>query len=393
MWRDVLSLLLKGKWIDGSEVEAFETEFAGYIGVPHAVATPSARAGVEMILKTLDIPPGGRIAIPAYTADCIPAVIQASGYSAVFVDIDPRDHNISIEALERTACGGIDAAIITHLFGRPCRMDVIMPMAERHDFIIIEDFSHSIGAACKGKKTGSFGAAGVCTFSTTKYFNTFGGGMVTANDPILGAKLKTMARTLPAPTRARVARAVIIAALMKLLTSPLPFSAIVFPAQLLLSLFSSDMLNIYNPTLHRFKEPRCNGSRYANLQGYIGRQWLQRIDRENKERTGNALLLNKLLHPSVVRLEDPPDCDSIYWLYILMVDNPVSLSNLLLRAGIDTGKFFMGNCADESFPNTEHAVRHTLQIPVNPEMDKSTITRISEVVNKAHQNIGSDTLL
>nr|HOX28982.1 DegT/DnrJ/EryC1/StrS family aminotransferase [bacterium] len=228
---------------------------------------------------------------------------------------------------------------------------------------------------------------GFCTFSATKYFNTFGGGMATTSDKALGEKLKKMSRELPAPNLSHLARAVAIAALMKLLTSPPLFSAVVFPIQFLMSLFSSDLLNVYNPTIHRFKEPRGKAHGYSNLQAYIGRQWLRRIDGDNRRRAQNAKLLNELLDPAIFRLEDPPGCYSIYWLYMLMSEEPVLFSNILLRSGIDTGKFFMGNCADENFPNTDLAARNSVQIPLNPGMDEPTIIRIAEAVNKAHDRL------
>lgn len=384
MWHDVFRMLQTKECLNGREVEAFEGEFADYIGVPSAVAAPSARAAMDMILKALEIPPGSKIAVPAYTADCIPEMIKEGGWTPVFVDIDLRDHNVSIESLEIEAKAGIDVAIITHLFGRPCRLDEIMSLSEKYKFLVVEDFSHAIGAAWKGKKVGSFGVAGFCTFSTTKSFNTFGGGVATASDLSLGKKLRAIAMSMPGPSFTALIRSIAIAILMKFITSPMPFSIFVFPMQLFFTLFSSDLLHLYNPTLHRLKEPRGVWRRYSNLQAYIGRQWLRQIDEDNKKRMCNAKLLNEFLDSAIDLLEDPHDSDPVYWLYMLTLDDPTLMARLLLRSGIDSGTFFMGNCADASFKNTESVTRKSLQIPLTPNMDRRTINRIAKAVNRAH---------
>jgi dTDP-4-amino-4,6-dideoxygalactose transaminase len=384
MWKDIWQLFFEGKWLHGDEIENFEEEFAAYLNVDCAVTAPSARAGLEMILKSAGLPAKARVAVPAYTADCISAVINACGFQTIFVDIDLQDHNISVEDLERTAKQGLDAAIITHLFGRPCRMDSIMSLASQHGFRIIEDFSHSIGAAWQGRKVGSLGSAGFCTFSSTKYFNTLGGGMMTTNDAELGARLKAFSRALPPPTNMRLARAAAIAKIIDILTSPPLFPTIVFPAQRLLALLSSDLLNLYNPSLHKYKEPKGAANQYSNMQAHLGRKWLSRIDSDNSKRVKNALMLESLLSPEITCLQNAPGCEAIYWLYIVVVKNPVAVSRLLLRQGIDTGKFFMGNCASTKFVNTETAVRHTLQIPLFPEMDESTVFRIANAMNNAY---------
>jgi dTDP-4-amino-4,6-dideoxygalactose transaminase len=370
-----------GRWLEGGEIELFENEFAEYIGVRNAIAVPSARVGLELILQELGLPSGSRILVPAYTADCIPRSVEAAGFRTEFVEIDTSNDNISIESLKKAVNKDTGAVIATHLFGRSCDIDAIINLALERDFKVIEDYSHSIGATYRDKKLGSFGAAGFCTFSSTKYFNTFGGGMITTDDDALCERLRARVRALPSPKYLKLTYSVAVALALKILTTPSVYTLLVFPFQAALSFFGKDMLAFYNRTIHRMKEPRGVAVRYSNVQAHLGRKILASLDSENNNRITNATLLNKLLDSRIERLLDSPEMRSVYWLYIIHTDDPVAASRHLLRHGIDTGKFFMVNCADPSFSQTERTVNTTLQIPLTSSMKPADIKFIAAAVN------------
>jgi len=79
------------------------------------------------------------------------------------VDVGP-DYNMLPEQVERAITAKTKALLPVHLNGRLCNMDRVMAIAERHGLLVIEDAAQALGATLKGRKAGSFGAAGCFSF-------------------------------------------------------------------------------------------------------------------------------------------------------------------------------------------------------------------------------------
>ena len=121
---------------------------------------------------------------------------------------DMRGHLGAIDLPTLLLCGVEDAitprtrAIVpVHLCGRPCNMDAIVDIAQRHDLIVIEDAAQAIGADCPfqdgdrttWKRAGSIGTAGCFSFFPSKNLGGIGdGGMVTTNDETFAGRLKSL---------------------------------------------------------------------------------------------------------------------------------------------------------------------------------------------------------
>jgi dTDP-4-amino-4,6-dideoxygalactose transaminase len=79
-----------------------------------------------------------------------------------------------------------------HLWGRPCDVEALTEIAQRHNLKLLFDAAHAFGCSYKGRMIGSFGDAEVFSFHATKFFNTFEGGAVVTNDDELAAKILLM---------------------------------------------------------------------------------------------------------------------------------------------------------------------------------------------------------
>jgi hypothetical protein len=100
----------------------------------------------------------------------------------VFVDIDERTFNIDPSLIEAAITPRTKAIMPVHLYGRPCEMDAIMDIAERHGLEVIEDCAQSFGARYQGRMTGTFGRVGAYSFFPTKNLGAFGDGGLIATD-------------------------------------------------------------------------------------------------------------------------------------------------------------------------------------------------------------------
>jgi perosamine synthetase len=125
------------------------------------------------------------------------------------VDIDPKTLNLDPAAVRehlrsrctRSADGSvidrqsgrvIKAILPVHIFGLPCAMDELMEIAREYDLLVIEDACEAIGATFDGRRTGTFGDAGVFAFYPNKQMTTGEGGMITTNDPHVAELCRSM---------------------------------------------------------------------------------------------------------------------------------------------------------------------------------------------------------
>src|SRR5436853_2276072 len=111
----------------------------------------------------------------------------------VLADVAPATMNIEPREVERRITSRTKAILPVHFAGRPCDMDAIMAIAERHKLKVIEDCAHAIEAEYKGRKLGTFGDFGCFSFYATKNIVTGEGGMVVARQPLDVARVKVLA--------------------------------------------------------------------------------------------------------------------------------------------------------------------------------------------------------
>jgi dTDP-4-amino-4,6-dideoxygalactose transaminase len=110
----------------------------------------------------------------------------------VFCDIDPETHNIDPYCAEKMITPRTTGIIGVHLWGRPCDVDALTDLAERHNLRLLFDAAHAFACSHGGQMVGGFGDAEVFSFHATKFFNTYEGGAVATNDDDLATKIRLM---------------------------------------------------------------------------------------------------------------------------------------------------------------------------------------------------------
>ncbi len=119
--------------------------------------------------------------------------IVHSGATPVLADIDPATMNIDPDKVEAKITSRTRAIVLVHFAGRPCNMDALLLVAERHDLCVIEDCAHAVETEYKGKKAGTLGDFGCFSFYATKNMTTGEGGMVIARDEDAIGRVKMLA--------------------------------------------------------------------------------------------------------------------------------------------------------------------------------------------------------
>lgn len=186
-----LSVLKSGYYILGSEVDAFEQEFAAYVGTNYAVGVGSGLDALVLTVRALDIKAGDEVIVAANTYIATVMGITINQAMPVFVEPD-ETHNIDSSRIEEKITPKTKAILVTHLYGQACSMDKILSLCEKYNIKLIEDCAQAHGAMFQNKKAGSSGV-GCFSFYPTKNLGCFGdGGAVTTNDKDMAEKLRAL---------------------------------------------------------------------------------------------------------------------------------------------------------------------------------------------------------
>ncbi len=180
------------RWLTnrGQTVQAFEERLCEYLGVKHCIAMCNATIALEIATKALDLK--GEVILPSLTFIATAHALQMQGIKPVFADIDPQAYNLSPQAVERAVTSETTGIIGVHLYGRPCDVEGLQDVADRHGLKLMFDAAHAFGCSRNGRMVGNFGICEVFSFHATKFFNTFEGGAVATNDDGLAEKIRLM---------------------------------------------------------------------------------------------------------------------------------------------------------------------------------------------------------
>ncbi|HEX8560796.1 MAG TPA: DegT/DnrJ/EryC1/StrS family aminotransferase [Pyrinomonadaceae bacterium] len=180
-------------FILGREVEAFERDFAEYVGARECVGVSNGTAAIHLALMACGVGPGDEVIVPANTFFATPEAVSAAGATPVFVDCDPVTYNIAPEKIEAAVTERTRAVIPVHLYGQPADVDAVSAVALRHNLFVVEDAAQAHGARYKGRRAGSLARAACFSFYPGKNLGAYGeGGAVTTDDPEVARRVRLL---------------------------------------------------------------------------------------------------------------------------------------------------------------------------------------------------------
>lgn len=167
----------------GSEVAAFEQEFAAYCQTAHGIGVNTGTSALHLALLAANIGVGDEVITVPFTFVATVSAIDYTGATPVLVDIDPRTYTMDVNAIEAAITSRTKAILPVHLYGQPADMDPILEIARRRGLLVIEDAAQAHGAEYRGRRVGSLGDMGCFSFYPGKNLGACGeGGMVVTNN-------------------------------------------------------------------------------------------------------------------------------------------------------------------------------------------------------------------
>ena len=184
-----------GRYILGPEVEAFESEFAEYLGVDHAVGVASGTDAIEIMLRALEIGPGTKVVVPSLAAVAVAAGVTRAGAGLVLADCESDTMTLCPHSLRKLlqSPGGksIKAALVVHLYGQPASWARLQEVADEHGILLLEDAAQAHGARWQGRKVGTLGKAAAFSFYPTKNLGAMGdAGAIVTHDEELAERVR-----------------------------------------------------------------------------------------------------------------------------------------------------------------------------------------------------------
>ena len=191
---DYVTDAVKSGWVSsmGKYVNAFEEQFADYVGTKYAVSTCNGTAALHLALVSSGIKSGDEVIIPDFTFVATANAVKYTGAAVVCVDIEEESLCIDPEQIEKAITEKTKAIIPVHVYGHPANMVAIRQIAQKYNLVVIEDAAESHGAEVSGKKVGSLGHCGVFSFYGNKIITSGEGGMVTTDDEDLYEQLRNL---------------------------------------------------------------------------------------------------------------------------------------------------------------------------------------------------------
>jgi dTDP-3-amino-3,4,6-trideoxy-alpha-D-glucose transaminase len=170
----------RGRFVLGPEVEAFEREFAGYLGVPHVIGVANGTDAITIALRALGIASGDEVVVPSFTFYASVEAVIAAGARPVFCDVDLQTRNVTVESVRAALTPRTKAIVAVDLFGSPA------PDLRELGLPVLEDAAQAAGASLNGRRAGALGDVATFSFYPSKNLPCFGdgGAIVTADDGV-----------------------------------------------------------------------------------------------------------------------------------------------------------------------------------------------------------------
>ena len=180
-------VILSGWVTQGPEVAAFESEFAAFVGAPHACAVSNCTTALHLALKAIGIGAGDEVITVSHSFIATANAIRYCGALPVFVDIEANGFNIDPELIEAAVTPRTKAILCVHQLGMPCDLARVLEIGRKFSVPVIEDAACASGSEIlwdgEWQKIGKSHADIACfSFHPRKVATTGDGGMLTTRN-------------------------------------------------------------------------------------------------------------------------------------------------------------------------------------------------------------------
>lgn len=183
-------VIASGMFTMGANVQAFERDFAKYVGSKHCVMVNSGSSAILLMVAALiytknpklKLQRGDEVIVPAVSWSTTYYPLYQYGLKIKFVDIDLNTLNYDLDQLGQAVTDKTRAIMAVNLLGNPNDFGRIKQIIGKRDIVLMEDNCESMGAKFEGKQTGTFGVMGGYSSFFSHHISTMEGGLIVTDD-------------------------------------------------------------------------------------------------------------------------------------------------------------------------------------------------------------------
>lgn len=339
----MLRALRSGWYILGSELEAFEREFAEYAGAKYCIGVGCGQDALTLALRALEIGKGDEVIVAGNTYIATVLAVTENGATPVYVDCDEH-YEIDESKIEQAITSNTKAVLVTNLYGQCCNLPAIRAICERNHLFLLEDCAQSHGASFGGIRCGTAGIMGCFSFYPTKPLGAFGdAGAVVTDNPDMAERLR--------------------------------------------------MLRNYGSRQKYVNEICGANSRLDELQAATLRVGLSHIEESTAGRVRIAeRYLSEISNPGVILPQVREGANHVFHIFPIRCERRDALKEHLESDGVQTQIHYpipphkaacYRDCEFSSveLPNTEQYARELLSLPIYHGMADAEVTQVIESIN------------
>lgn len=177
----------------GRFADQFESAFAKFMGVRHALLVNSGSSANLVALSALTSPklgdrqlkPGDEVITVATGFPTTLNPILQNQLVPVFVDVVVPTYNVDVTQLEVARSPRTRAVMIAHTLGNPFDLDAVTAFCRQHKLWLVEDCCDAVGSTYRGQMVGTFGDLATTSFYPAHHMTMGEGGAVLTNTPLL----------------------------------------------------------------------------------------------------------------------------------------------------------------------------------------------------------------
>jgi len=182
-----------GWYVLGSEVRAFEAQYAAFCRARHCAGVANGLDALRIALLALGVGAGDEVIVPSNTYIATWLAVSQCGAAPVPVEPDAGTYNLDAARIEAAVTPRTRAVLPVHLYGQPADMEAIGAVARRHGLALLDDCAQAHGASYQGRPVGSLADASAWSFYPAKNLGAMGdGGAVTTDDAAIDQRVRAL---------------------------------------------------------------------------------------------------------------------------------------------------------------------------------------------------------
>jgi UDP-2-acetamido-2-deoxy-ribo-hexuluronate aminotransferase len=342
LYARIKAVIDHGGFIMGPEIHELEQVLASYVGSQHALAVSSGTDALLIALMAIGVKAGDEVITTPFSFFATAEVIMLLGATPVFVEIERDTYNIDPTLLEAAITSKTKAIIPVNLYGQCANYDAINAIAARHQIPVIEDAAQSFGATYNGQRSCGLTTIGCTSFFPSKPLGCYGdGGACFTNDDNLAARMNE--------------------------------------------------IRIHGQAKRYHHTSLGINGRMDTIQAAILLEKMAIFPEEIELRQVVAERYKQLLPKDIKTPVIQPHNLSVYAQYTIEVENRDALQAALQQKGIPTAVHYPAGLHEQPifkalhpglqhFPETEHAARHVMSLPMHPYLTEKEQVLICNAV-------------